>query len=136
MKRKLHVLLRAACAMPAFASADEWVTTQGISYWCSGVGAESQAQINSAEASADARLLLTAGPDRSYLSDVKLTVMSADKKHTATWQASGPICLLKLPQGAYTVEANYRDERRAVPIARRSAKAGPLQPLVINFKPS
>jgi len=116
--------------------ADDWVSTQGISYWCGGVGAESQAQIKSAESSADAQLVLTAGGERGYLSDVKLTVASTDKQHSASWQATGPICLLKLPQGSFTVDAAYGDEHRSAQITRRPAKAGSLQPLIINFKPS
>jgi len=136
MKCKKHLLLFAACTFPVLASADDWVTSQGISYWCAGVGAESQAQIKNAESAANARLMVTAGPERSYLSDVKLTVTSADKQRSASWQASGPICLLKLPQGSYTVEASYRDERRSAPLSITPGKSGSSEPLIFNFKPS
>jgi len=115
--------------------ADDWVSDQGISYWCGGIGDESLAQLKSAEGSADAQLVLTAGSGGNYLSDVKLSVSSADKKHTASWQATGPICLLKLPPGNFSVDANHGDEHRSARLTRKSAGPAKVQPLVINFKP-
>jgi hypothetical protein len=117
------------------AIADDWVSDQGISYWCGGIGDESLAQIKSAEGSADAQLVLTAGSDGNYLSDVKLSVSSADKKLATSWQAAGPICLLRLPAGSFTVDANHGAEHRSARLTKRAAGAGKLQPLVINFKP-
>lgn len=136
MKCKKHLLLLGLLALPGLAIADDWTNAQGISYWCGGIGAESQAQMKSAEGAADARLVLTAGGDRAFLSDVKLTVTSADKQHSATWQAAGPICLLKLPQGSYSIEASYRDERHNASLNIKPAKAGSLEPLIFTFKPS
>jgi hypothetical protein len=133
MKCKKHFVLLAACTLPALASADEWVTTQGISYMCGGVGDTSQQEMKSEEGTADAQIVLTSGGERAYLNDVKLTVASADKQHTATWQATGPICLLKLPQGTSTVDANYGDERRSVQVAK-PAKPGASKQTILNFK--
>jgi hypothetical protein len=116
------------------AIADDWVSDQGISYLCGGIGDESLAQIKSAAGSADAQLVLTAGSDGNYLSDVKLNISSADKKVAASWQASGPVCLLKLPPGSFTVDASNGNEHRTAKIAKKAAGAG-TQPVVINFKP-
>lgn len=135
MKFKSAVLLCAA-AVPALAMADDWTTSQGVSYLCGGVGGSSQDDMKAASAGADAQLVITAGPDRAYLSDVKLTVSGANKQQLASWQAKGPICLLKLPPGNYTVDASYRDEHRTVPVAARQPKAGSPKQQVINFKPS
>ncbi|MEC5388102.1 hypothetical protein VVD49_20380 [Uliginosibacterium sp. H3] len=132
MKCKRHFLILTLAAAPMLGNAEEWVTTQGISYLCGGVGDESLAQMKSAESSADAQLVLTAGNERSYLNDVKLTVASADKQHAVTWQAAGPVCLLKLPQGSSTVDASYGDERRSLKL-NKPAKSGVRQPTVINF---
>jgi hypothetical protein len=133
MKCKRHLVLMAAFALPALANADDWVTTQGISYMCGGVGDASQAQMKSEEGSADAQIVTTAGGDGAYLSDVQLSVASADKQHTATWQATGPICLLKLPQGKSTVDASYGDEHRSVQIAKPT-KPGATKQTILNFK--
>ncbi len=136
MTCKMHFLLLSLLALPSLAAADDWTGSQGISYWCGGVGAESQAQMKAAESLADARLVLTAGTERAFLSDVKVTVTSADKQHSASWQAAGPICLLKLPQGAYSVETSYRDERHTASLNVKPARAGALEPLIFTFKPS
>ncbi|HSD38962.1 MAG TPA: hypothetical protein VLC92_15725 [Rhodocyclaceae bacterium] len=114
--------------------ADDWVANEGISYLCGGIGDESLAQIKGAEGSADAQLVLTMGGGGNYLSDVKLSVSSTDKKHTATWQAAGPICLLKLPPGSFSVDASHGAEHRSARLTRKSGTAK-AQPLIINFKP-
>jgi hypothetical protein len=121
---------------PALVLADGWVAEQGISHLCAGVGDESRAQMKTEEGGSDARLVLTAGPERGFLNDVKLTITSADKQRSVSWQAQGPICLLKLPQGNYTVDASYGDEHHAAELNIKSDKTGTSQPLIFNFKPS
>lgn len=122
--------------VPHLAFADDWASEQGISFWCGGVGDESREQMKGAESTANARLLLTAGAERSYLSDVSVSITSADKRRSATWKASGPICLLKLPQGNYSVDASYRDEHHSAPLSIKAGKASGPQQLVFTFKPS
>ncbi|MDB5801621.1 MAG: putative signal peptide protein [Rhodocyclales bacterium] len=131
-----HLLLVSLLAAPALATAEEWVTDKGLSHLCSGVGDESREQMKTAADASDARLVFTAGPERGYLNDVKLTLTSADKQRSTSWQAEGPICLLKLPQGNYTVDATYGDERRTAPLVIKSGKGGNTEPVIFNFKPS
>jgi len=136
MKYIKTLLVFGLAASPALVLADGWVAEQGLSHLCGGVGDESQSQMKTEESASDAQLVLTAGPDRAYLSDVKLTVTSTDKQHSTSWQAQGPICLLKLPQGNYTINATYGDEHRATELNIKSGKTGNSPPLIINFKPS
>ncbi|MDB5815225.1 MAG: hypothetical protein JWN23_2342 [Rhodocyclales bacterium] len=136
MKFTRHLLCASLLCTPVLALADDWVSEQGIAHWCAGVGDESRAQMVGAEGASNAQLVLTSGPERGYLSDVQLTVRSADKQHSASWQAQGPICLLKLPQGSYTVDATYGDEHRTTALNVKPGKAAGKQPVIFNFKPS
>ena len=134
MKCTWHFLALSLAMAPLCASADDdWVTNQGISYRCGGIGDESLTELKSNAGTADAQLVLTAGQGGNYLSDVQLTVAGAKKQQSVSWQADGPVCLLKLPAGTSTVDASYGDEHRSVKLTK-PARAGATKPVVINFK--
>ena len=110
----------------------EWTTTQGISYHCAGVGLESRTEMASS-AEGNAKITLTAGQERGYLSDVQLTVSGGDLSQPASWQSAGPICLLKLPAGQYKVNATFEGQQRQGSLNVPAAPSSNPPSLLFNF---
>ena len=117
---------------PTLTRAAEWAETQGINHICSGVSQESRAEIASARG-ANARIMLTAGSNGQYLSDVQVTVSGGRLSHPASFQSGGPICLLKLPAGLYRIEAKYDGLRRIGELNVPSTQSSNPKSLKFNF---
>lgn len=110
----------------------EWANTQGVQHFCSGVSLESRDAMSSAGA-ANAKVMLTAGKEGGYLSDVQLTVSGGGLTQPASWQSSGPICLLKLPAGRYKVDAEFDGERRTGTLNVPPVQSSNPPSLMLNF---
>lgn len=121
--RLLTSLLCAASvtASPAFA-ADEApaMREQGaLQYRCGGIGKDESTAMRSAMKDYPLSLLFAA-KDGEYLADLTVTIEGG--KQTQTFTASGPVCLLKLPAGSYTVSATTKDGQNQKRQVRVGAK--------------
>ena len=86
----------AESALPA------WKTSGELQYSCGGIGVDESTAMRAAMKSYPLALLFAA-KNGDYLADVKVDIASGGKNMQMT--ASGPVCLLKLPAGDYTVKA-------------------------------
>jgi hypothetical protein len=99
----LGVALPAAAAMNASLPKPE--TMNGITYLSGGIG-KSEAQAMKAEARHyPLSMTFSAGKDDEFLASVPVTVKNARGKTMLDTVSDGPIMLLKLPAGKYTVTA-------------------------------
>ncbi len=78
-----------------------------VQYRCGGIGLDESTAMRSAMPSYPLALLFAA-PGGEYLADVSVRLNGAS---TAAFTAAGPVCLLQLPQGKYTVTAVTKDGR-------------------------
>jgi len=71
---------------------------------CGGIGSDESARFR-AEMKDHPLSLLFARPDGDYLADVQVNLADASGKSLLEWKAGGPVCLVDLPAGRYTVTA-------------------------------
>lgn len=90
-------LVQAQGAVPAMRSEGP------VSYACGGIGVDESTAMRAAMKSHPLSLLF-ARADGAYLADVSVTLTGASGA-PVNFRASGPVCLLNLPAGNYTVEA-------------------------------
>jgi len=90
-------LVQAQSAVPAMRSEGT------VSYACGGIGVDESTAMRAAMKSHPLSLLF-ARADGAYLADVSVTLTGAAGA-PVNLRASGPVCLLNLPAGKYTVEA-------------------------------
>lgn len=110
-----RLLVVQSCVALAFvgASALTLVQAQGavpemrsegaVRYACGGIGVDESTAMRAAMKSHPLSLLF-ARADGAYLADVSVTLTGAGGA-PVNLRASGPVCLLNLPAGSYTVEA-------------------------------
>jgi len=86
----------------------------GIDYVSGGVGDEDRAAVSARQAELPFKLVLSNGAGE-YIVANKLTLSTAQGELLSV-QDAGPIVLMKLPPGQYTLEATWRGktERRSV----------------------
>lgn len=116
MKRtSIHTFARAAavcaCALASWgAQAQTPVLAPSMKsagagrYVCGGVGAEESNAMRAAMKDHPLSLLF-ARPGGAYLADVQVTVKDAQGGTALAMRTDGPVCLVDLPAGRYTVEA-------------------------------
>jgi len=75
-----------------------------VRYACGGIGVDESTAMRAAMKSHPLSLLF-ARADGAYLADVSVTLTGGAGGAPVTFRASGPVCLLNLPAGNYTVEA-------------------------------
>jgi hypothetical protein len=112
MRVSFHFLLRGAALCACMAA--PWMTqAQGMpamksqgagQYVCGGIGSDESVAMRAAM-KAHPLSLLFARADGAYLADVAVTVKDAGGAAVLTLRANGPVCLIDLPAGRYTVEA-------------------------------
>jgi hypothetical protein len=92
--------------------------TQGVAtYSCGGIGQTSSSAMLAARKDYPLSLLFaTAGGE--YMASVNLTVKDAKGAKVLSVPSTGPICLIKLPDGAYTLDAqaNGKTKTQAVTV--------------------
>jgi len=76
----------------------------GAQYVCGGVGSDESVAMRAAMKDHPLSLLF-ARASGAYLADVAVTVKDAGGTTALAMRASGPVCLVDLPAGRYTVEA-------------------------------
>ena len=73
-------------------------------YACGGIGSDESTAMRAAMKSHPLSLLF-ARPDGGYLADVSVKLTDASGTSALSLRAGGPVCLIDLPAGNYTVEA-------------------------------
>ena len=109
-KYTLAALLFATATAWAQISPPQWQSSGSANYVCGGVSDEGMNAITSLRSAANSELLFTAGPEGVYLAQVAVTIHGAGLKQPLSFTSNGPLCLLKLPAGSYTVEAEYKGQ--------------------------
>ena len=78
----------------------------GVTYAAGGIGLEDRQRLTAREKEFNLKLVFTLA-EGNYLSDVGVAVKDAGGKSLLNLPATGPIVLVKLPRGAYVVQASY-----------------------------
>ena len=106
----LTTLLLAAASASALEAAgpSQWQSSGTAQYVCGGVSDEGMSALTTQRTSANGELLFTSGPEGAYLANVAVSVQGTALKQALSFTANGPLCLLKLPNGSYTVDAEYK----------------------------
>lgn len=73
-----------------------------LQYACGGIGLDESTAMRAAMKDYPLSLLLAA-QDGEYMANIAVEIKGA--RDSYRFQASGPVCLLRLPEGAYTVQA-------------------------------
>lgn len=128
--------LAAGCAVmaaSAFAQQSAGVPplkTEGAArYACGGIGVDESTAFRAA-AGQHALSLLFAAPGGDYQADVSVRISDAQGTQVLQLRADGPVCLIDLPGGSYTVEAT--PERGAA--HRRSVTVEGGKPQTLDFR--
>jgi hypothetical protein len=93
----------------------------GIPYLTGGVGEEERAQLE-AEAKDYNLKLVFAESGGAFVADVQVTVKNDEGSAVLAATAKGPLFFAKLPEGNYTVEATYREERKESSVSLAATK--------------
>jgi hypothetical protein len=106
----------ASVALPWLAQAQSVLPpmqTQGdVSYACGGIGSSaSQAMLAARKDHRLSLLFATAGGE--YMASVNLSIKDAGGAVVLSVPSTGPICLIDLKPGRYTVEAQARDKTKS-----------------------
>jgi hypothetical protein len=88
--------------------APQWQSAGPLQYVCGGVSDEDMSALKALRSEANGELLFTGGPEGAYLADIAVTIQGGNPKQDASFSSKGPLCLLKLPPGSYTVQAVYK----------------------------
>lgn len=73
-------------------------------YVCGGIGSDESTAMRAAMKDHPLSLLF-ARADGAYLADVAVTIKDAGGATALAMRAAGPVCLINLPAGRYTIEA-------------------------------
>lgn len=101
--------LALALAVPAFAAAlPQPKTEHGITYLSGGVGEDQSAAMKAEAKHYPLSLVFSAGKYGEYLANVPVTIKDPTGKVVLDAVADGPIMLVKLPPGRYSVAATRK----------------------------
>lgn len=115
-----------AAAVTVCAAAIPWIAqaqgampsmkSQGAGqYVCGGIGVDESTAMRAAMKE-HALSLLFARANGAYLADVAVTVKDAGGATALSLRANGPVCLIDLPAGRYTVEAGTEGITKTQPV--------------------
>ena len=104
-----RALLALACAAGVFAvqaqsAMPQWKGEGAVRYVCGGIGSDESTAMRAAMKEHPLALLF-ARSDGAYLTDVQVDIKGADGAPSLGLRASGPVCLVDLPAGRYTIDA-------------------------------
>ncbi|WP_218509910.1 carboxypeptidase regulatory-like domain-containing protein [Variovorax sp. dw_308] len=117
----------AACAI-ATAVTGVWAQPDGPTHICGGIGSDESAAMRS-QMKDHPLSLMFARPDGAFLADVDVTIQDATTAAPAyVFRARGPLCLVDLPTGAYTVQATSGGVTKNMPVTIASA------PKTVDFR--
>lgn len=91
--------------------------TQGTaSFACGGIGEASSKAMRAAQKDYPLSLLF-ATASGEYMASINLTIKDAKGVSVLTVPSTGPICLIKLPDGSYTVDAQAMGKNKSQGVA-------------------
>ena len=104
-----RALLALACAAGVFAvqaqsAMPQWKGEGAVRYVCGGIGSDESNAMRAAMKDHPLALLF-ARADGAYLADVQVDIKGADGAPSLALRASGPVCLVDIPAGRYTIDA-------------------------------
>jgi hypothetical protein len=106
-----RVLLACACMAGAMAAQAQgamppWQGAGPARYVCGGIGSDESTAMRAAMKDHPLALLF-ARADGAYLANVDVTIKGGDANNAAAlaFRASGPVCLVDLPNGRYVIDA-------------------------------
>ncbi|MGJ7536778.1 MULTISPECIES: carboxypeptidase regulatory-like domain-containing protein [unclassified Variovorax] len=106
-----RVLLACTCAAGAMAAQAQgamppWQGAGPARYVCGGIGSDESTAMRAAMKDHPLALLF-ARADGAYLANVDVTIKGGDANNAAAlaFRASGPVCLVDLPNGRYVIDA-------------------------------
>ena len=109
MKAKLNIAagaLALCAALAASAAAlPQAKTENGVTYIDGGVGHDEAAAMKAEAKDYPLSMVFSAGKDNEYLAGVKVAIRNKAGKEVLKIASGGPIMLVKLPAGRYTVAA-------------------------------
>ncbi|MDQ0588675.1 carboxypeptidase regulatory-like domain-containing protein [Variovorax paradoxus] len=108
-KNLWRALLALACAagaagVQAQSAMPQWKGEGAVRYVCGGIGSDESTAMRAAMKEHPLALLF-ARSDGAYLADVQVDIKGADGAPSLALRASGPVCLIDLPAGRYTIDA-------------------------------
>lgn len=129
-------LLRTACMAAALGGAfvaahaqggamPAWKGEGATRYVCGGIGSDESTAIRAAMKDHPLALLF-ARDDGAYLADLQVEIKGADGASALSLRASGPVCLIDIPAGRYTIEATTQkgeSKRQTVTVGSGSKTA-------------
>lgn len=104
-----RALLAFACAVGAVgaqaqSAMPQWKGEGAVRYVCGGIGSDESNAMRAAMKEHPLALLF-ARSDGAYLADVQVEIKGAAGAPSLALRANGPVCLVDLPAGRYTVDA-------------------------------
>ena len=104
----LIVSLAGLGAVQAQDSIPPMVKTQGaVQYACGGIGSDESTAMRAVMKDYPLSLLFATG-NGEYVASVDVDINSTGDAPIARFKAQGPVCLIKLPAGQYTVKATLQ----------------------------
>ncbi|HYL88563.1 MAG TPA: carboxypeptidase regulatory-like domain-containing protein [Burkholderiales bacterium] len=98
--------LALALALPVLADTlPQSRTEHGITYMSGGIGSDESAAMKAEAKNYPLSLVFSAGRHDAYLADVPVTIKDRSGKTLLDTVSSGPLMLLKVPAGKYTIVA-------------------------------
>ena len=94
-----------AVALPALAALPHPKMENGISYLSGGVGRDQALAMEKAERHYPLSMVFSAGKRGAFLADVNVTIKNKAGKTLLDTNADGPIMLVQLPAGDYSIDA-------------------------------
>lgn len=121
---RLCLLLPLAVASTVVLAGEPSMVREGaVSYFCGGVGAGERRAMKALEAQANLELLFVTQKRGGYLADVEFIVDDGRGAKVLQAVSDGPLCLLMLPAGRYTVRASFGGATRSASVSVAAAAA-------------
>lgn len=118
LRRALLALACMAGAVGAQAQSamPQWKGEGAVRYVCGGIGSDESTAMRAAMKDHPLALLF-ARSDGAYLADVQVDIKGADGAPSLALRASGPVCLVDLPAGRYTIDAAMAGSAKSQAVA-------------------
>ena len=117
-------LLLAAALQASAATLPQAKTENGVSYLSGGIGQDEAAAMRAEAKDYPLSMVFSAGKDNEYLAGVTVTIKDKTGKQVLNTASTGPILLVKLPAGRYSIaaERNGQTLRRTVQVNHHGDK--------------